>query len=61
MTRLLLVLLTAFVALQFSGGLMRLSRTAPTAICWSLAPSYGENDGSCSHGGGVMIWLSKER
>jgi hypothetical protein len=38
MTRLLLVLLTSYVALQFSGGLMSVSRTEPTAICWSLAP-----------------------
>lgn len=49
--------LLALIALQFTGGVMSLEREWPGAICYSLAPSYGEREGMCSHGGGVLIWL----
>jgi hypothetical protein len=52
-----LAALVFFVTIQYSSGLMRLERSPPTAICWSLAPSYGELQGGCSHAGGVMLAL----
>lgn len=52
-----LVLLVAFFALQFTGGFKQPQRVLPTALCWSLAPSYGDRRGACSHEGEVMIYL----
>lgn len=53
-----LAALALLVALQYSGGLIRLERSAPTAICWSLGPSYGDTQGGCSRVGVVMIYLT---
>jgi hypothetical protein len=54
-------LLALFLVLQFTGGIGQFQRSFPTAICWSLAPSYGDSKQSCSHGGGVMVRLSRDK
>lgn len=58
---LLIALLLAILGIQFSGGIGKLERTLPGALCMTLAPGYGDPDGMCSHEGGVLLWLAREQ
>lgn len=57
--RVLFVVPWLWIAIEYTGGIGQLSRELPTALCWTLAPSYGNPSGGCSHNKEEMLRLSR--